>query len=298
MAQTDANQLADLYKTVVSSCSAMTLGGKSACVDKKKKGKAWTDAYGQTCASYVSMVNSGQLQSCGKPYGSGYDCCGCGGGLMVQEWNDDSTAPPSSPSPPSPSPPPPSSPSSPSPPPAASKTCKDSTTYKDPRDFDTCSGWKGYPCDGHWFSAELKQNCPQACNVPCSTSPSPPPAASKTCKDNTAYKDPRDLDTCSGWKGFPCDGHWFSAELKQNCPQACNVPCSSCSPETTHVHSASKHWSDYCSKPAGKAWAMSSNCAAFAYYFGFNAQAGALLECQKYAAGNTCYIYDINGETC
>jgi len=86
LSQMDANQLADFYKSVVSTCNASELQNFT-CTEREKDGKPWVDGHGQNCAVYVSMQTEGEIESCGVPYSSGTFCCECGGGLRLQTWS-------------------------------------------------------------------------------------------------------------------------------------------------------------------------------------------------------------------
>ncbi|CAJ1378770.1 unnamed protein product [Effrenium voratum] len=86
LSQMDADQLADHYRSEVSTCTANKLGG-STCTEMEKDGKAWVDPHGQGCAIYLQMQEEGQIESCGRPFASGRYCCECGGGLRLQAWS-------------------------------------------------------------------------------------------------------------------------------------------------------------------------------------------------------------------
>lgn len=102
------------------------------------------------------------------------------------------TPPPATPAPATPAPTttPPRATPAPTPPPTTTTTtiaavnCKDSTTYRDPSFADPCTGWAGYECTGHAFSAALIANCPAACNAcsgpPSTRAPTTAPAAVAT----------------------------------------------------------------------------------------------------------------------
>jgi len=162
LSQADADQVADLYKSVVSGgCVASQLRTAVVCEDRKVNGQPWTDQYGQGCATYKSMETEGQIDSC-SAYVSGTYCCDCGGGYQLQSWEQTAPAPPAA-TPPAPAPSAPA-PSAPAPSAPAPPACVDSTTYTDPYFGDGCSGWSGYQCSGFYFSQALKSNCPKACN--------------------------------------------------------------------------------------------------------------------------------------
>jgi len=129
MAQSDVDQLAEMYSTVVDgTCVASKLSEETTCVDKKKDGQPFSDSYGD-CDKYRLLPASDPCSH----YTANRYCCGCGGGWEVQEYE-----------------------------------CKDSTTYKDPKFDEDCHGWVGYNCKDRAyraFSRELLANCPKACGL-------------------------------------------------------------------------------------------------------------------------------------
>ncbi|CAJ1416462.1 unnamed protein product [Effrenium voratum] len=86
LSQMDADQVADFYKSVVSTCRASELQNFT-CTERELDGKPWADRYNQNCSVYLRMQTSGQIKSCGEPFGSGVFCCECGGGLRLQTWS-------------------------------------------------------------------------------------------------------------------------------------------------------------------------------------------------------------------
>jgi hypothetical protein len=229
LSQLDADQVADLYKSEVSTCKANTLSTATTCTDRKKNGAEWRDTYGQGCAVYKSMEASGDIDSC-KPYVSGVYCCDCGGGFRLQTWTPSggsgnvvpTTAAPTTAAPTT------AAATTAAPTTAAPTTsapaCQDSAKYRDPKFGDGCPGWVGFSCSDWSFSAELKANCPQACKQPCATTTTTTTTTTtEKCEDSPTYTDPQWGDDCPGWVGFTCTGYSFSAELVAECPKACRA---------------------------------------------------------------------------
>ncbi|CAK9100704.1 Zinc metalloproteinase nas-25 (Nematode astacin 25) [Durusdinium trenchii] len=89
LTQFDADQLADLYQFESGFCVSQLLTSANeaaACQDLQKDGKAWKDASGRDCETYVRMEKNGSIDSCRFGESRKY-CCECGGGLKLEEWS-------------------------------------------------------------------------------------------------------------------------------------------------------------------------------------------------------------------